>query len=321
MKKSLLTFLAITTAIVIFSGCSNDDENLLSPDTKPEDLRLGYIQQVEGQRPLPEGFRITQTTDYTLHYDKQGVLRSLHFHDRSDKYYDVIYQGNVVVFTDSASAKLHQPNWTYSIYRIILNKQGYAASIEKTTTQEPTVQSSTMLTYNSRGQLLRMTETGKDYDSSTSLWQISLWDYTLVSDMNYDEQGVLTSLTSTKERIYQTHMWGGGSIVGKLLGSGKIKESSTLVFNYDKTITNPYLQQMGHSLYDTERFVDALAMIGLLGKGTAYLPTSFKATFVDSRNDETPMSTEYTDNCAYTGSEYGLWSEAYPYNYKLTFGH
>ena len=321
MKKQWFHYVLVLAACCVLACCSDDD--LLPSNTKPEDLRLGYIDQVEGQRKLPEGFRSAKCDGLKLVYDKEGVLRKLT--DDYNRYYDVIYKGNVIVITDSACVNATEDLADYYITKVTLNKGGLASKIETTSNYELTSESTVTLTYNSHGQLARTTEKSTYFDIAFVRYElVYLTDVNGVTEWFYDEQGTLTHVSCQRNEIADIHLCvpgNGKDIVGQQWQYNKVERLYRSEFVYDKKYANPYLQHTSSSIgylvsggYDYQIY-QVLAQLGLLGKGSTYLPSSVKRTTQSKlvTKDGEVQENSYESELAfwYVGSDYGLWTGGY----------
>lgn len=320
MKKQWFHYVLVLAACCVLACCSDDDD-LLPSNTKPEDLRLGYIDQVNGQRELPQGFRSAKCGYLNLVYDKDGVLRKLS--NGYSRFYDVIYKGNVIVITDSASVNASAYLTNYHITKVTLNRGGLASKIETTSNYELTSESTVTLTYNNHGQLARTTEKSKYFEvASLPREMVILTDMDGVTEWFYDEQGTLTHMSCQRNKIADIHLrvpGNGKDIVGKQLQYNKVDMQYRNEFVYDTKYANPYLQHTNNSTgcmvsggCDYEIY-QVLAQLGLLGKGSTYLSSSVKRStqskLVTKDGEVQENSYENELKTVYFGSDYGLWTK------------
>ncbi|MCD8266104.1 MAG: hypothetical protein LUC33_03010 [Prevotellaceae bacterium] len=264
MKTTRIIALMAVALPMAFISCSDDDDEGGSPKVS-NSVFAGYQLT---------SVKVGSNERYAFEYDEEG--RCTYIYDWGDKYY------------------IEQPGF-------------------KITADWEDEDNNISVSFNGDGYVSKIVENFSDeysgyVDAWTSTWTLSYSggyltkvDYSAVN--KYTEDGYTETY---KETGSLTLTWENNNLTkmeGKLSGSNGDSETDTYTFEYDDDVNG--CQQCPITILDQivdwNDYADCFGLPGYLGKGPAYLPTSWKVEYVKSYSDEDDDDPHtYSGSCSFT---------------------
>ena len=313
MKKYFLMLAVALATGMVFTSCGDDDDEGGGGGSFSGKSSAGQLDDGMGNDALPEGYRISSVkynSSYSNYlnsgfmYDEKGNLKQIYV---DGEYYDI--QGNTISqdFADEdgeGNATLtfstnNKGNITKMVLKLSGNAYGYKVSGGSTTT----------FSYNSNQQLTNISLTHKASAGPESL--------TESGEIKLSYNG------SILQRISKTSKYVEADSDGKYQGN----ETSTNLMQYDNEADNVYYQWTPTivsvmRLEQMEDFITAFAFLGMLGRSSSVLPSSFLHAWtqhdIDRDGDPDDDEGESTYNCSYSFNAYGAIRRADGYDYTYT---
>ncbi len=282
------TMLTVAALCAGFAACSEDDDNGGASGGKSESAASSVITTTDGEKLL-----LTSVDDYGFEYDEQGRVISTP---------DYLFSYNPFTMVDRYADEEENVKITFTPS---LNAKGYISKLETTDEWAEDGYSGRYegvlyFDYNDEGRLVKIREN---------------WSETEYEDGDkWTDKGTMTIVFT----------WENGNLV-------KVKDTDYGIdWRYEETTEFAYGNQQNRYNQHTCGMFDAMnldftefALVGLFGKGTAYLPVSYTHSYfeIDSEEDE---EFEYEDDGTFTftlndngtiAKEKGEYT--YYYNYSL----
>lgn len=275
MNKKIFTYLIVgITVCVVYTSCSKDDSDSGAPGS-PAGTMVGDEEEANA---LLEGIRLSSAGSYRYQYDDNGIFASMDYHNWSGK----VETGKITWgYTNEDNSVSENYTLNVSSNHIVsmsMNESGYYSDSwgESSWTRH----GNASFSYNMKGQLSSISisysengsEAGEGYSESgngTTTFNYSS-DHRLLSIkevFNYIEDG---------ERSTQT---------------------TNITCNYSsEPIKNPFYQYTPHMLNNVLEELEGFMYVGLLGKASSCIPSSYTVVWEEKYGDGESDSGSYTSS-------------------------
>lgn len=314
MKKYFLMLAVALATGMVFTSCGDDDDEGGGGGSFSGKSTAGQLDDGMGSDALPEGYRISAVkysnssyNDYlnsSYLYDEKGNLKQIYV----DGEYLEINGNTISKDYDDEDGEINatltlstnnKGNITKMVLKLFGNAYGFKVSGGGTTT----------FSYNSNQQL---TNVSLNYKASAG-----------PESLTESGEVKLSYNGSILQRITKTSKYVEAGSDGKYQGN----ETSTNLMQYDKEADNVYYQWTPRivseiRLGEMEDFFSAFAFLGMLGRSSSVLPSSFLHAWtqhdIDRHGDPDDDEGEGTYNCSYSFNAYGAIRKADGYDYSYT---
>lgn len=269
-SKSVLSFM-LGLSVLSLSSCGGDDEGGSSSGS----ATIGQVENTDGEKLL-----VTSAGIYNFYYNDENQLESVY--DGNSLIYEASYNPFTLTYEYSGSYEEQQ-----KISNVSFNGKGYITKL---------IYKESYINENDDYSDQMTSTVNFSYDSDGHLTKIS------GSDEGYEiEDGTKIPFNSSGS---YTLTWKSGRLM-KIVCKINEEEGTTqesLTFDYDDddlypNLTHQFSRNCWYNLRSED--YDWMAILGLIGRGGDYLPTSVKYLYIPS-GDVDDEEEDYEFDCSYT---------------------